>query len=73
MDICGDAVISFSLKHSGIPYRVSASANFVAKPPADTEHGVLPDPRFDRTMLSPFHEGADPEIAFTLDYTRKHR
>jgi len=73
-DICGDPVISFTLRHSGIPYRVSASANFVSNPvPGAVEHGVLPDVPFDRKVLAPFQNEADPELAYTLDYIQKHR
>ena len=72
--ICGDPVLPFTLKFSGIPYRVSASANFISKPiPGAVEHGVLPDVPFDRKGLSPFHNEPDPELAFTLDYIQKHR
>jgi hypothetical protein len=73
-EICGDPVIHFNLKHSGISYRVSASATFTSKlPPGAAEHGVLPDVFFDRKMLAPFHNEPDPELAFTLDYIAKHR
>jgi hypothetical protein len=73
-NIGGGIVISFTLKHSGIPYRVSASQNYVSKlVPGAVEHGVLPDVPFDRKALSPFHNEPDPELAFTLDYIQKHR
>jgi hypothetical protein len=73
-NICGDPVISFTLKHSGIPYRVSASEGFFTRPtPGAAEHGVLPDVTFDRKLLAPFRGEADPELALTLDYIRKHR
>jgi hypothetical protein len=73
-DICGDPVLSFTLKHSGISYRVSASANFLSKPvPGVVEHGVLPDVPFDRKALAAFRNEPDPELAFTLDYIQKHR
>jgi hypothetical protein len=73
-NICGDPVLNFTLKHSGISYRVAASENFVSKPvPGAVEHGVLPDVPFDRKALSAFHNEPDPELAFTLDYIQKHR
>jgi len=72
-DICGDPVIDFKLPHSGISYRVSASASFVTKPTPGAEHGILPDVPMDRKILTPFHEDPDPELAFTLDYVHKHR
>jgi len=70
-DICGDPVINFTLKHSAISYRVSASATFLSKPAAGTpEHGVIPDVPFDRTVLAPYRKEADPELAFTLNYIK---
>jgi hypothetical protein len=73
-DICGDPVLFFTLKRSGIPYRVSSSANFLSNPaPGTVEHGVLPDVPFDRRTLASFRDDPDPELAFTLDYIRKHR
>jgi hypothetical protein len=72
--IGGGIVLNFELKHSGISYRVSATENFIGKlQPEAVEHGVLPDIPFDRKVLEPFHAEADPELAFTLDYIRKHR
>jgi hypothetical protein len=71
-DICGDPVLNFTLKRSGIPYRIAASANFVSNPaPGTVERGVLPDLLFDRKMMAPFKDEPDPELAFTLDYIRK--
>jgi hypothetical protein len=73
-DICGDPVLHFDLRHSRIPYRVSASASFVTNPPMDpAEYGILPDVPFDRKSLAAFHDDPDPELAFTIDYIRKHR
>jgi Peptidase family S41 len=73
-DICGDPLLSFTLKHSEIPYRVTASANFVKDPgPGVAEHGVLPDVPFDRKLLAPFRAEPDPELAYALDYIQKHR
>jgi C-terminal processing protease CtpA/Prc len=71
--IGGGIVLDFRLRNSGIPYRVSATQNFTGKFVAGgEEHGVLPDVPFDRKMLAPFHAEADPELAYTLDYIRKH-
>jgi len=73
-NIGGGIVLSFTLKHSGIPYRLSASQNFISRPaPGTVDHGVVPDIVFDRKTLAPFHDDPDPELAFTLDYIRKHR
>jgi hypothetical protein len=73
-DICGDPVINFTLKRSGIGYRVSASANFLKPPvPGAVEHGVLPDVPLTRQLLAKFREEPDPELAFTLEYVQKHR
>jgi hypothetical protein len=73
-DICGDPVVNFSLKNSGIGYRVAASINSQTNPaPGAVEHGILPDVPFDRKMLAAFHDDADPEMAAALDYIRKHR
>jgi hypothetical protein len=73
-DICGDPVRSFTLRHSRIGYRVSASASFINNPaPGTVEHGVLPDVPFDRQLLASFRNEPDPELIFTLEYIRKHR
>jgi hypothetical protein len=72
--IGGGIVLNFELKHSGITYRVSATENFIGKlQPEAVEHGVLPDIPFDRKALARFRAEADPELAFTLDYIRKHK
>jgi hypothetical protein len=73
-DICGDPVLPFKLRYSNIPCHVAASVSFVTNPRLDpSEHGLLPDVPFDRRLLAPFHDDDDPELAFTLDYIRKHR
>jgi hypothetical protein len=73
-DICGDPLLQFTLRHSGIPYQVAASANFLEKPqPGADEHGILPDVLFDRKLLAPYRDTPDPELSFALDYIRKGR
>jgi C-terminal processing protease CtpA/Prc len=72
--IGGGIVITFTTKRSGIPYRISASENFAGKLDLSVpEHGVMPDIPFDRKVLAPFRDEADPELAYTLDYVRTHR
>jgi hypothetical protein len=68
---CGNP-FSFKLPHSGLGYRVSGLEFFPNQPqPGDDVHGILPDIAFDRTLLAPYREQADPGLAFTLDVIRK--
>jgi len=63
---------NFTLKNSGIAFRVSRTHFQSATPrPDDDRHGVLPDIPITRELLAPYQSEPDPALAFTLAAIRK--
>lgn len=68
---CYGDLFSFTLKHSEITCFVSHKLFKSPKPrPGDDRHGVLPDVPFNRTLLTPHRDQADPALAYTLTLIR---
>jgi len=63
----------FFMPHSNLSFSVSTKRFYAPIPrPGDATHGSLPDILITDDRLASFADAGDPEIAFILDWIRKH-